>query len=141
MKRCGEIMTRQVVCCVPEDTVEYAATIMKSEDVGPVPVVDSQAGRKLVGIVTDRDFVMKVIAEGRDPKGTRVVDVMTSKPVTCREDDDIDEAAELMTEHQVRRIPVVDEDGRILGIIAQADLATRLSKSKKTGDVVEKISK
>jgi CBS domain-containing protein len=104
-------------------------------------LVDSQAGKKLIGIVTDRDFVMKVIAEGRDPKGTRVGDVMTSNPVTCREDDDVQDAAELMAERQVRRIPVVDEDGTILGIIAQADLATRLSKSRKTGDVVEKISK
>ncbi len=141
MKSCLEVMTREIVCCLPEDSVEHAAMLMKAEDVGPIPVVDSQAGRKLIGIVTDRDLVMKVIAEGFDPKITRVGDVMTVDPVTCHEDDNIDDAVDLMSEHQVRRIPVIDDDGRIVGIIAQADVATRVSKSKKTGDVVEKISK
>jgi CBS domain-containing protein len=115
--------------------------MMKSENVGPIPVVESHSGRRLVGIVTDRDLVMKVIAEGRDAKSTQVREVMTTQPVTCGEDDDIDDAAELMADHKIRRIPVVDDDYRIVGIIAQADLATRVGKPKRTGDVVEKISR
>jgi CBS domain-containing protein len=141
MTTCGEIMTKEVVCCVPEDTVEHAATLMKTEDVGPMPVVESHQSRRLLGILTDRDIVMKVIAEGRDAKSTMLRDIMTVDPVTCREDDDIDDAIDRMADHQVRRIPVVDEGNHILGIISQADVATRISKSKKTGDVVEKISK
>ena len=96
---------------------------------------------RLIGIVTDRDLVMKVIAEGRDAKSTLVRDVMTINPVTCRPGNDVDEALILMADHKVRRVPVVDENNRIVGIISQADIATRVKKSKKTADVVQKISK
>ena len=137
---CGEIMTRNVVCCVPEDTLEHAATLMKTEDVGPIPVVESHASRRLIGIVTDRDLVVKGIAEGRDVKSTSIREIMTDHPVACSEKDKVDDAVGLMADHKVRRIPVVDEGNHILGIIAQADIATRLGKTKKTGDVVEKIS-
>ncbi len=141
MAICGDIMTKEIVSCVPEDTVEHAATLMKAEDIGPIPVVESHASRRLLGIVTDRDLVMKVIAEGRNPRSTTLKEVMTPNPVTCKADDDIDDAVDAMAEHKVRRIPVVDDSNRLVGIIAQADVATRVSKSKKTGDVVEKISK
>jgi CBS domain-containing protein len=138
---CRDIMTKQIVCCVPEDNVEHAATLMRTEDVGPIPVVESHDSMKLIGIVTDRDLVMKVIAEGRDAKSTFVKDAMTPHPVTCRSDEDVDKALTLMAERKVRRIPVVDENDRLVGIIAQADIATRVSKSKKTADVVVKISR
>ncbi len=137
---CGEIMTRSVVCCLPEDTIEHAATLMKSEDVGPIPVIESHASRRLIGIVTDRDLVGKGIAEGRDTKSTKVKEIMTDHPIACFEKDDVDDAISLMSDYKVRRIPVVDDGNHILGIIAQADVATRLSKTKKTGDVVEDIS-
>ncbi len=139
--KCGDIMTKDIVCCLPEDSVEHAATLMKAEDVGPVPVVESHESKRLLGIVTDRDLVLKVIAEGRNPKSTLVRDVMSSNPVTCRVDDDIDKALEAMSERKVRRVPVVDEQNRLLGIISQADVAIRVGKTKKTGEVVEKISK
>ncbi len=137
---CGEIMTRSVVCCLPEDTIEHAATLMKSEHVGPIPVIESHASRRLIGIVTDRDLVVKGIAEGRDTKSTKVKEIMTDHPIACFEKDDVDDAISLMSDYKVRRIPVVDDGNHILGIIAQADVATRLSKTKKTGDVVEDIS-
>ncbi len=137
---CGEIMTRNVVCCVPEDTIEHAATLMKTEDVGPIPVIESHASKRLIGIVTDRDLVVKGIAEGRDARSTRIKEVMTDHPVACSEKDDVGDALNLMSDYKVRRIPVVDDSNQILGIIAQADVATRLGKTKKTGDVVENIS-
>jgi CBS domain-containing protein len=141
MKTCGDVMTRNVVCCVPEDTVEDAARIMKREDVGPVPVCKDPDSRRLVGIVTDRDLAMKVIAEGRDPRRTRVADVMSKDLVTCREEDSVEEATSAMSRHQIRRIPIVDDSNCVIGIIAQADVATRMGEPEKTGDVVEEISK
>ena len=139
-KRCSDIMTRDVACCVPEDTVEYAAQRMRSEDVGPIPVVDSHESKRLVGIITDRDLTVKVIAEGRDPKSTRVQEIMTSDPVTCNENDNVKDAMKAMSSHQVRRIPIVTDDDRIVGIVSQADIATRVGDAEKTGDVVEEIS-
>lgn len=137
---CGEIMTKSIVCCIPEDTLEHAASLMKAEDVGPIPVVDSHASRRLIGIVTDRDLVTKGIAEGRDVRSTKVGDIMTDHPISCSEKDDVNDAINLMADYQVRRIPVVDESNHILGIIAQADVATRIGKTRRTGDVVERIS-
>jgi CBS domain-containing protein len=137
---CREVMTKDPVCCVPTDTVDRAAQIMKAEDVGSVPVVEDQQTHKLIGIITDRDLALKVVAEERDPLGTRVEEVMTRNPVTCRPDDKLQRALQLMAENQVRRIPVVDEDGRIIGIIAQADMATRIGEPTKTAEVVREIS-
>jgi len=137
---CGEIMTRSVVCCVPEDTLEHAAMLMKTEDVGPIPVIESHASRRLIGIVTDRDLVVKGIAEGKDPVSTKIREIMTDHPVACFEKDDVNDAIDLMSDYKVRRIPVVDDSNHLLGIIPQADVAIRLGKTKKTGDVVENIS-
>ncbi len=140
MTKCSDVMTRDVKFCVPEDTVDRAARLMKDEDVGPIPVVQDRQSRRLVGIITDRDITIKVIAEGRDAKSTRLVEVMTHDPVTCRPDDNVKRAMEEMRENQVRRIPVVDQNQCLIGIIAQADIATRVGDSDKTADVVEEIS-
>jgi CBS domain-containing protein len=113
---------------------------MKREDVGSVPVVDAAASMRLVGIVTDRDLVVNVLADRRDITDATVREAMTAEPATCREDDDVGQAVRLMAEHQVRRIPVVDRDGRLGGIIAQADIATRVQRDKTTGEMVEAIS-
>jgi CBS domain-containing protein len=137
---CGEIMTRSVVCCVPDDTIEHAATIMKTEDIGPIPVIESHASRRLIGIVTDRDLVIKGIAEGRDAKSTKIRDIMSDHPIACFEQDDINDVINLMSDYKVRRIPVVDDCNHILCIVAQADIATRIGNSKKAGDTIEKLS-
>jgi len=138
MPKCSEVMTREPVCCEPADPISKAAEVMKREDVGSVPVVES-AGR-LVGIVTDRDIVVKVLADGRSVEHATVREAMTANPVSCREDEDISRAVSLMEERQVRRMPVVGADGRLAGIIAQADIATRLNKDRTTGELVEAIS-
>ena len=135
-----DVMTKNPACAVPEDSVADVARLMKDKDVGPVPIVESHDSKKLIGIVTDRDLAIKVVAEGRDPQSTRVRDVMTSDVVTCRDDDDINVALNAMSTHQLRRIPVVDNGNMLLGIIAQADIATRMNEPAKTGEVVKEIS-
>lgn len=139
MKTCRDVMTREVKCCLETDTVDQAAQLMKDQDVGPVPIVEEGSGR-LIGIVTDRDLAVKVVAEGRDPTATRISDIMTSNLVTCGPSDSLDQAVRLMEEHQIRRIPVCDDSGRIQGIIAQADIATRTREPRKTAEMVQKIS-
>lgn len=138
--KCNEIMTKEPSCCVPTDTVFEAAQLMKSENVGSIPIVKDKDTNRLEGIVTDRDLAIKVVAEGLDPKSTRVQEVMTTGVVSCRPDDNVNEALALMEQHQVRRIPIVDSSDSLVGIIAQADIATRMEAPKKTAEVVESIS-
>lgn len=139
--KCAEVMTKDPVCCLPADTTVEAARLMRESDVGPIPVVEDERTKKLVGIVTDRDLALKVVAEGRDPNAVKVEEVMSRELVTCRAGDDLHKAVGLMAERQLRRIPVVDEGGRVVGIIAQADVATRTEAPEKTAGVVEEISK
>ena len=140
MKKCNEVMTKDPVCCLPNDSVAKAAELMKSEDIGSIPVIENEQTRKLVGIVTDRDLALEIVAEGLDAKSTKVETVMTRKVVTCLADDDLQKALDAMAEHQLRRIPVVDNDKKILGIIAQADVATRVDQPEKTAEMVKEIS-
>ena len=140
MAKCAEVMTPDPACCEPADSIARAAQLMKTEDVGAVPVVESRTARRLVGIITDRDIVVKVLAAGRAVDGASVRDAMTQNPVTVREEDDVNRALSAMSDRRVRRIPVVDGAGALRGIIAQADIATRLHHDKTTGDLVEAIS-
>ena len=140
MPKCGDVMTLTPATCEPGDPITRAAEIMKREDVGAVPVVESQASQRLVGIVTDRDIVLRVVAAGRTVEGTFVRDAMTNAPAYCREDEDIRHAVKYMAERQVRRMPIVDLEGRLRGIISQADVATRVNQDKTTGEMVEAIS-
>jgi CBS domain-containing protein len=133
-------MTTDLVTCTPAASVVEAARLMKTEDIGPVLVVDNDNSRTLVGILTDRDIVVKVIADGQDVNATRVGDVMSKKLVTCHADDDVDVAMKAMAQFQLRRIPVVEENMRLVGIIAQADVATRTNTPEKTAEVVKEIS-
>ena len=137
MAKCREVMTKDPASCNASEMVTKVASLMKQHDVGAVPVAESD---RLVGIVTDRDIVLKVVAAGRNPEQAPVRDAMTPNPVSCKEDDDLEYALKLMKERQVRRMPIVDGSGRLSGIIAQADVATRLNKDAKTGELVEAIS-
>ena len=137
MAKCREVMTKDPASCSASETVTKVAGLMKQHDVGSVPVVESD---RLVGIVTDRDIVLKVVAGGRSPEQAAVKEVMTPNPVSCKEDDDLEYALRLMKERQVRRMPIVDGGGRLTGIIAQADVATRVNRDAKTGELVEAIS-
>jgi len=114
-----------------------AARLMRDEDVGLIPIVESD---RLVGTVTDRDIAVRLVAEGKSPESTRVADIASRELVTIDPDQDVDEAMRLMSKHQVRRLPVVEEDGKLVGIVAQADIAKHVAAAQ-TGEVVEKISK
>src|SRR5512139_2591673 len=140
MTKCSDVMTRNPVSARPDDPVASVAKLMKENDIGPVPIVDNNNSKRLVGIVTDRDLALKVVAAGRDPQTTPVQEVMTTNVVTCRDSDDIETALDAMSTQQLRRIPVVDDGNMLLGIIAQADIATRMNRPEKTGEVVKEIS-
>ena len=139
--KCSEVMTDNPACCLPGDLVSQAARVMRREHVGPVPVISDEQTRELIGIVTDRDLAIKVVAESRDSNKTTVGEVMTNTIVACRGDDDMSSAIAAMEEHQIRRIPVIDQGGRIVGIISQADVATRVHEPERTAEMVEEISR
>lgn len=142
MKTCKEVMTSDPVCCLPDETVKEVAQLMKTKNVGSIPVIENRENKKLIGILTDRDLALNVIAVRRDPVKTKIKEVMKlNHPFTCLESDDVQKALDIMASHQVRRIPVIDQNGSIVGIIAQGDVATRLNEAEKTGEMVAKISK
>jgi CBS domain-containing protein len=117
-----------------------AAQLMKNEHVGSIPVIEDQQTRKLVGIVTDRDLAIRIVSEGLDAKSTKVESIMTRNVVTCKAEDDLQTVVDAMSKHQLRRIPVVDDDNKVLGIIAQADVAIHFDHPKKTAAMVKEIS-
>jgi CBS domain-containing protein len=136
---CAEVMTPSPTCCTPQHTAIEAAEVMQREDVGLVPIV-SDDGKKLIGVITDRDIAIKVVAGGHDPRSTAVTEVMSTDLVTCLPQESVEAVMELMATKQVRRIPIVDRDGSIVGIVAQADVATRIANPEETGQVVQAIS-
>jgi CBS domain-containing protein len=131
-----EVMTDSPRCITPETLVSEAARLMKSEDVGSLPILE---GERLTGIVTDRDIVLQAVAEEKDPRGMPVREVASRDLVTVGQDEDLSEALKRMASHQIRRIPVVDEDDRLVGIVAQADVA-REAKDKDSGQMLADIS-
>jgi CBS domain-containing protein len=133
-------MTPDPAICEPAEPIRSVTRAMKQHDVGAIPVVESRSSKRLVGIVTDRDIVVKVVAGDRQVDEATARDAMTSNPAACLADDDVEQAVNLMAERQVRRMPVVDANGRLLGIIAQADVATRVNRDQRTGELVEAIS-
>jgi CBS domain-containing protein len=136
-KSIRDLMTSNPRTLESGSTVVEAARLMRDEDAGIVPVVE---GKKLVGTVTDRDIALRVVAEGKAPESTTVGEIASRELVTIDPQQDLDEALRLMARHQVRRLPVVEEDGKLVGIVAQADVALHASDAQ-TGDVVEDISK
>ena len=131
-----EVMTSDPTTVEASSPVAEVARVMKQEDVGSVPIVE---GGRLVGTITDRDITVRVVAEGRDPQSTTVADVASRDLVTIDPQQNLDEALRLMAQHQVRRLPVVEEDGRLVGIVAQADVAA-LGDDARTGETVQQIS-
>src|SRR5918995_2329813 len=130
-----EVMTSNPRTVEADKPVAEAAKLMRDEDVGLAPVVE---GDRLVGTLTDRDIAIRVVAEGKDPASTPVREVASTEVVTVSPEQDLDEATRLMAQHQVRRVPVVEEDGRLVGMLAQADIA-QAGHDQLTGEVVEKI--
>ena len=133
-----EVMTRAVETVRPDQSIQEAAAKMKSLDVGPIPVTD---GDRLVGMLTDRDIVLRAVADGRDPRTTKVRDAMTSDVVCCKEDDDVKDAAQKMKDRQIRRIVVVDAGQKVCGIVSLGDIAVDTHNDRMSGDVLEEVSR
>jgi CBS domain-containing protein len=129
-------MTSNPTTIESSGTIAEAARKMRDEDAGIIPIVD---GDRLVGTITDRDIAIRIVAEGKDPESATVGEIASRDLVTIDPQQDLDEALRLMAQHQVRRLPVVEEDGRLVGILAQADVA-REASPEQTGRVVEEIS-
>jgi CBS domain-containing protein len=132
-----DVMTERPRAVTPQTSVSEIAELMETEDVGAVPVVE---GDRLVGIVTDRDIVVRAIAKGKDPRGMPAAEVSSRELVTVNPDDDLSDALKLMAQYQVRRLAVTAEDERLVGVVSQADVALE-AKEKETGELVQGISR
>ena len=137
--RVSELMTPNPTCCTPETSLQEAAAMMVRINCGSIPVVENEKNRHPVGIVTDRDIVCRAVAEGKNPLQMKVKDCYTTPVESISEDADAEEVTAQMEQSRVRRMLVVDENGRCCGIVAQADLATKFT-DKETADVVRKVS-
>ncbi len=139
--RVKQIMTPDPACCVPESTAQDAARLMRNHDCGSIPVVQSISSRRLVGTVTDRDLAVRGLAEGRGPDAP-VRELMTQDPVACVPEDEVEDLRQVMVRELVRRVPVVDADGVLVGIVAQADIAREegAASDREVGRIVEAIS-
>jgi CBS domain-containing protein len=134
-----DLMTSNPACCTMETPIQQVVRMMVQCDCGEIPVVERDDLRRPVGVVTDRDIVVRAIAEGNNPLTMTAGDVMSSPAVTAKEDDHIDAVKKLMETRQIRRVPVVDGDGAICGIVSLADVALRDSR-KEAGEVVREVS-
>ena len=135
-----EIMSRDPACCVLSDSAQTVAKILCERNIGSMPVVADQQSRKLVGMITDRDLCCSVIAQGLDPKTTQIEKLISFPPMSCRDGENIETCERLMQEHQVRRVPIVDAEDRVIGIVSQADLALH-DKADRVLKTVAAISK
>lgn len=133
----SEIMSRDVVVVRPTDTVQQAAQKMRDENFGSLPVCD---GKRLQGMITDRDITIRAVADGRDTASTTCADVMTGDVYFVRDTDSVEQAARVMSDRQIRRLPIVDADRNLVGIVALGDLATDTADDQRKGDVLERIS-
>jgi CBS domain-containing protein len=135
-----EIMSREPACCVLTDSAQTVAKILCDRNIGSIPMVTDQQSRKLVGMITDRDLCCSVIAEGLDPKTAQIEKLISFPPMSCRDGENIETCERLMQEHQVRRVPIVDAEDRVIGIVSQADLALH-DKAERVSKTVAEISK
>ncbi|MCB0094555.1 MAG: CBS domain-containing protein [Caldilineaceae bacterium] len=132
-----EMMTRNVEVVRPNSSVQDAASKMKSLDIGSLPVCD---GSKIHGMITDRDIVIRAVAEGRDSTQTKVADVLTDNLIYCFEDQSVQEAADAMQQYQIRRLPIVNRDKELVGIISLGDLAVDTDNAKLAGATLVDVS-
>jgi CBS domain-containing protein len=137
--RVNEIMTGQPACCTTGTKLSDVARMMVENDCGAIPVVDGMNEKHLVGIVTDRDIVSRIVAQGKDPSRATAGECMSTDLVTVTADADVDDATRRMEQHQIRRIMVTDGERRLCGVVAQADVAKKAGK-KRAADVVQAVS-
>ena len=133
-----DVMTADPACCTPGTTLDQVARMMVQNDCGEIPVID--LNDRPIGVVTDRDIVCRVVADGKNPMAHTVETCMTQPVVTVRADDTLDDVVATMEKHQIRRVPVVDERGCCSGIIAQADLAS-VEPLAEVGELVREVSR
>jgi CBS domain-containing protein len=138
--RAKEIMSRGLTCCTPDASLQEVARAMVDSDCGEIPVVDSKQTMRPVGVVTDRDIACRTVAQGRNPLDMTASECMTSPCVSVTPDSDVEECCRVMEESQIRRLLVVDEGGRCVGVLAQADIARHMPK-RETGRVVGEVSR
>ena len=141
--RAADVMTDNPECVTPDATLADAARKMRDLDVGIIPVVESEGNRRLRGVLTDRDIAIRAVAEGLDAGSTRVMEVMTTEVETCNKNDSLRDVLDVMEREQVRRVPITDREGRLVGIIAQADVATEIDSpqgQRRVADTLESIS-
>jgi CBS domain-containing protein len=138
--RVREAMTSDPACCLASDSAQTVAGLLRKLNVGAIPVVADHESRRLIGIITDRDLCCSVVANGLDPQGTAIEKTMSMNPFSCREAENLDDCERLMQERQVRRMPIVDGVGRVIGIVSLADLALR-DKPEKVAKTVAEVSK
>ena len=134
----SEVMTTDVRICRPEDSLASCANMMRELNVGIAPVLDRDDN--LVGVITDRDIAVRAVARGVDPNSARVAEFMTPDPITVSFDADVEEAADIMADAQVRRLPVVDDNGRLVGIVSLGDLAVDVGEEELLAETLEEIS-
>jgi len=139
-EKCRDIMTKDPVFCQASDSAVIAAKLMKKHNIGVLPVVGNLHESKLVGVITDRDLAMRVVAAGLLPQTTTVNKIMSCPVVTCSPDDDYQQALDLMEQHQLKRIPAIDNSGRVVGMISLADVALRIPDQTKTAEVVKSVA-
>jgi CBS domain-containing protein len=135
-KKVREAMTTRPRSATPETSLSQVAEIMAREEVGAVPIVVDD---RLVGIVTDRDLVVRAIAAGKDPRGMPAREIASDEVISVEPEQDLDDALELMARHRIRRLPVVEEGDRLVGMLAQADVALQV-KEKASGEMLEAVS-
>jgi CBS domain-containing protein len=135
-----EVMTPNPVVCLSEDSAQKVAVMMRENNIGSVPVVADRQSRTLLGVITDRDIAIKIVADGLDPRKTPIEKHITLNPVTCRDGENLEKCEKAMQEHQIRRILIVDAENKVIGIVAQADLALK-EKPEKVASTVGEISK
>jgi CBS domain-containing protein len=131
-------MTPDVVTVRPDTPLAEAARLMRDSDLGPLPVCDDDG--RIVGMLTDRDITIRATAEGKDPRSTRVEEVMTPEAVCCLDTDEVRKAAEVMQSAQLRRLLVVSRDGHLAGIVSLGDLALQTGDEELTGQTLERVS-
>jgi CBS domain-containing protein len=134
-----KIMTRNPACCTPDTPLREVARMMVEHDCGEIPLVQNPDEAILLGVVTDRDIVCRLVAQGQNPLELTAQACMSSPVVTVKAGASLDECCQLMEAHQIRRVPVVDADGAICGIVAQADIARHSSRDR-TAEVVKEVS-
>jgi len=138
--RIEEVMTRTPACCTPDTELREIAQMMVEHDCGQIPLVQSTSHPKVLGVVTDRDIVSRLVAQGRNPLDLRADACMSQPVITVSIDDSVEDCIQVMEAHRIRRVPVVDDEGVMRGIVSQADIAQHVSHAS-TGELVKEVSR